>query len=657
MGEVERGRSVDGPTSRHRSRAPIRTIKSLVRKSRMETGDETTRRSVNSLIMRGLSEQIYNGAIKNMNMERELLRRRDLLAADHRREVREILGAKFSPVRIKGKGTIRLESIKSVQSRERRRAIRMVRKKIRKLEAKNRGGDSPTLAQAKKRTDWPKFKEAIDLEYGQMTDDEVYELHTADRLLPPGANLIGSMIILEIKRNTATGEIEKYKARLVALGNQQQPSSYDNIKSGTARSASVKMLISIQAKTLGAVSMVMDVKGAYLKSVLRDTKNEQLYLKLPNGDIVRLKKYLYGLKQAGYEWECNVTDCLTKLGYEQSETDPLIFSMRDGSDFIIMCLHVDDFYVVSTQEEWIRVLHKALTDKYGVVTLKEGDLLSYLGLKIEHNIEQNTMDVNQPVFARKLVKEFLTSEMMSSKRVFRTPMSAVEKSRPDDDVPTDRLEYMRMVGGLNYLSQYTRPDMLYVVSRCAQACSRPTRKDVRRMIRAFLYLRDTLDVGLSFHVGNVELVCYVDASYNSYSDGRGHYGYTFALGPDDASFFARSKKASLTALSSTEAEYIALCEATRDAIWLRRLLRDIGFKQRQPTLMWQDNMSTIDMVNGHRSHRASKHINPKFHFTGEMVERGEIVLRHKSTDMMVADVLTKALHAEDHVRLANLLLA
>ena len=214
-----------------------------------------------------------------------------------------------------------------------------------------------------------------------------------------------------------------------------------------------------------------------------------------------------------------------------------------------------------------------------------------------------------------------------------------------------------MVGGLNYLSQYTRPDMLYVVSRCAQACSRPTRKDVRRMIRAFLYLRDTLDVGLSFHVGNVELVCYVDASYNSYSDGRGHYGYTFALGPDDASFFARSKKASLTALSSTEAEYIALCEATRDAIWLRRLLRDIGFKQRRPTLMWQDNMSTIDMVNGHRSHRASKHINPKFHFTGEMVERGEIVLRHKSTDMMVADVLTKALHAEDHVRLANLLLA
>ena len=92
-------------------------------------------------------------------------------------------------------------------------------------------------------------------------------------------------------------------------------------------------------------------------------------------------------------------------------------------------------------------------------------------------------------------------------------------------------------------------------------------------------------------------------------------------------------------------------------MWLRRLLKDIGFKQRQPTLMWQDNMSTIDMVNGHRSHRASKHINPKFHFTGEMVERGEIVLRHKPTDMMVADVLTKALHAEDHVRLANLLLA
>ena len=186
----ERGRPMNGSLDRRRSCTPVRTIKSLVRGTTTGSRDETTRKSVNSLIMQGLSAQIYQEAINNADTERELRHRLELLAADHRREIREILEGKFSPVRLRGRGTIKLETIKSIQSRDRRRSIRMVRKRIRKLEAKNRGGDNPTLAQAKKRTDWPKFKEAIDLEYGQMTDDEVYELHTAERL-PPGANLIG----------------------------------------------------------------------------------------------------------------------------------------------------------------------------------------------------------------------------------------------------------------------------------------------------------------------------------------------------------------------------------------------------------------------------------------------------------------------------------
>ena len=109
----------------------------------------------------------------------------------------------------------------------------------------------------------------------------------------------------------------------------------------------------------------------------------------------------------------------------------------------------------------------------------------------------------------------------------------------------------------------------------------------------------------------------------------------------------------LTTLSSTESEYVALCEATREANWLRRLLSDIGLGEKKPTLMWQDNKSTIDMVTGHRSYQASKHINPKFHYTGEMVEKGEIVLMYLSTDKMVADVLTKALPSVSRIKLTK----
>ena len=403
--------------------------------------------------------------------------------------------------------------------------------------------------------------------------------------------------------------------------------------------------------------MVLDVKGAYLKSNIRKDIDEKLFVRLPNGVIVRLTKYLYGLKQAGYEWEKNITGCLVDLGYQQSATDPLVFSKWSGKECIIMCIHVDDFYVVSSTESMLKKLYGELTRKYGDVSIKDGDLLAYLGVKICIDSSSRIITLSQPVYAKKLVDTYLPEDNgQRSKRQYRTPMAVIEVNKPGDEVAFDQTKYLEMVGGLNYLSQYTRPDIMYAVSVCAQQCSKPTAGDVRRIMRLLKYIRDTVEVGLRFHPGEIKLSCYVDASYNAYKDGKGHYGYSFALGHRDGAFFAKSKKFSLTVLSSTEAEYVALCEATRESVWLRRLLCDIGFVQDGPSRVWQDNMSTIAMVNGHRQFQASKHINPKFHYTGEAVERKEIDIAHKSTDMMVADILTKALSASSHARVGNLLL-
>jgi hypothetical protein len=109
--------------------------------------------------------------------------------------------------------------------------------------------------------------------------------------LPKGANVIGSMMILSVKRKP-NGKIDKYKARLVMLGNRQKDSSYDNIKSGTVRNSTVKLLISLQAKTRG-VSMVLDIKGAYLKSVIKDPNKEKLFIRYPDGKIYKLLKYIW----------------------------------------------------------------------------------------------------------------------------------------------------------------------------------------------------------------------------------------------------------------------------------------------------------------------------------------------------------------------------
>ena len=259
--------------------------------------------------------------------------------------------------------------------------------------------DNPTLTEARKRSDWPKFKEAIDLELEQIAVGE--QAHEAKAILqkdlPKGANLIGSMLVLTVKR-LPNGNIDKYKARLVAFGNHQKASSYEDIKAGTVRGSTVKMLVSLQAKTR-AYSMVLDVKGAYLKTVIKDPNKEKLYIRYPDGRIFKLLKYIYGLKQAGYEWQQNVTGVLRMLSYKQSPFDPLVFSKNINKQWIVMCLHVDDFFVVASHKDLLDKLYNSLTKEYGSVSINEGDLLSYLGMQVSVNRDSGDIKLSQPGYA------------------------------------------------------------------------------------------------------------------------------------------------------------------------------------------------------------------------------------------------------------------
>jgi hypothetical protein len=221
-------------------------------------------------------------------------------------------------------------------------------------------------------------------------------------------------------------------------------------------------------------------------------------------------------------------------------------------------------------------------------------------------------------------------------------------TKEDDDDLVDQTYYLRIVGSLNFLAQFTRPDLLYCMSMAAQQCAKPTKRSIREIRRILMYVANTINYGITFSPGPIIVSIYADAAHNSYPDGRGHYGYSCSIGFRDGAFFAVSKKMKLTTLSSTESEYVALCEAARELIWLRGLLSELGWDQTEPSVIWQDNQSTLQMVDGHRNHQASKHINVKYHFTGEQVELGYLELVYCPTEEMVADILTKPLGRESH---------
>ena len=206
-----------------------------------------------------------------------------------------------------------------------------------------------------------------------------------------------------------------------------------------------------------------------------------------------------------------------------------------------------------------------------------------------------------------------------------------------------------------------RPDLLYHLSRVAQACANPTEADWRRLTRIFRNVIATKDQGITFNQDrDFQLKCYVDASYNCYEDGKSHYGYSISLGDGNGAFYAKSAKIKLklstTALSSFEAEYVGLCEASRDVVFLRRLLNDIGFFQDGPTVMYEDNQSCIASVIGELNHKTTKHINPKFHYVKDVVKLEEVILVYCDTHDMIADLLTKPLPYDSHVRLASRIL-
>jgi hypothetical protein len=547
----------------------------------------------------------------------------------------------------------------------------------RKVAAKRRSYDNPTLTQAMSRPDWPQWKDAIDTELKQMEEEGVFRIEKKKKKkkYPHSANIIGSMWVLQIKRDKHTGRIDKYKARLVALGNQQKNSSYTDISSSTVRTATVKLLISIQAKT-NALSMVLDVKGAFLKSDVDKSKGEHLYLRLPDGDIVELHKYIYGLKQAGYEWQQNLTYFLIQSGYENCFDDPMLFSLHDGDHFIHMSIHVDDFYVISNSDIMMRELKDLLDNQYGEVSIKDDSILTYLGMVISKDESNHDIIITQPAYVEKILQQVKLNDMRSVSTpiaIDRTGINVVRarskvyvmsrrkskfksKKSQKKGFSVDKTFYLQLVGSLNYLVQLTRPDLSYALSVVAQKCSMPTQLDLQRVKRIYKYIELTKSYGIRFTSDNdFRLICHVDASFNCYPDGRGHYGYCFSIGLNNGVFYAKSSKMKLTTLSSTETELVALCEATKEAISIRRIYNFLGYGKR-PVVVYEDNKSCIEMARGNINRKVNKHIKPKFQYSMEQWKCRKIDIRYKKTQDMVADILTKALSSTQNINLSERIL-
>ena len=177
------------------------------------------------------------------------------------------------------------------------------------------------------------------------------------------------------------------------------------------------------------------------------------------------------------------------------------------------------------------------------------------------------------------------------------------------------------------------------------------------MDRVLQYLASTPDLGLTFSsTEGVKLYATVDSSYGNHDDRKSHSGCTLHIGLNSGSFLTRSKKQTITADSSTVAEFIAAHLATKEIMWARSLLAELGFPQLDPTILYEDNMSTIAMINNDSNSQKTKHVAIKYNLVREQVQLKNIKLNHLCTKDMISDILTKPLPPTPFLHLRKKLL-
>ena len=502
-----------------------------------------------------------------------------------------------------------------------------------------------TLAEARRRPDWPQWERAIEEELATLKAAGTWRLEEA----PPGANIIGSKWVFKAKKDAA-GNIARYKARLVAQGFSQIGGvDYDDTYAPVARLASSRAIIAM-ANRLGLELHQVDIKGAYLNGVLNE--DEVLYMQHPPGyrshdaatRVLRLLKALYGLKQAGRHWYQKLASIFFSLGFKQCSVDQAVYYkvIQHKNHLIIVAVHVDDCTIAASTRRLIEDLIEGLRKHVEVTDL--GELHWMLGIEIQRDRAAGTIHLSQRAYINAILRRF----HLSDAKPLSTPMDP-QVRLSSEQAPATAAEFAAMrdvpyreaVGALNWAALAMHPDIAFAVATVARFAAKPGPAHWEAVKRVYRYLAGTRDLWLSYGETRRTLEGYADADGSMAEDRRAITGYAFLI--DGGAVSWSSKRQEIVSLSTTESEYVAATHGSKEGIWLRSLLSETFGTLKSPTTLFSDNQSAIALTRDHQYHARTKHIDVQYHWIRWVVEGGSLRLVYCPTDDMVADTLTKAL--------------
>jgi hypothetical protein len=381
------------------------------------------------------------------------------------------------------------------------------------------------------------------------------------------------------------------------------------------------------------------VKSAFLNGDLK----EEVYVHQPagfviagqEGKVLRLRKALYGLRQALRAWNSKLDDTLKKMDFVQSEHEHTIYRRSHGDDILLVGVYVDDLVITGSS---LAAVEEFKEEMKRVFLMSDLGLLSYLGIEVRQDAGGITL--RQAHYAKKI----LEMAGMADCKAAATPME--ERLRLSRDSTTEEVDatlYHRIIGCLWYLI-HNRPDLTYAVGYVTRFLERPTEEHLQAVKKILRYIIGTLQYGLRYgrRTGTTRLVGYCDSDLASDIDTRkSTTGALFFLGKSLVSW--QSLKQRDVALSSCEAEYIAATTAATQAIWMARLLGELFEREPEVVELKVDNKSALALARNPVFHERSKHIDLRYHFIRNCLAEGTVSATYINTVDQLADILMKAL--------------
>ncbi|KMQ88473.1 gag-pol polyprotein [Lasius niger] len=266
----------------------------------------------------------------------------------------------------------------------------------------------------------------------------------------------------------------------------------------------------------------------------------------------------------------------------------------------------------------------------------------FVGLQISRDRINKTMFVHQTAYTRRLINNF----GMQNAKGLSVPADPHTLLYPVTENRTEvcKIPYREAVGSLIFLAVVSRPDISYAVNNVSKFLNNHDTSHWQAVKRIIAYLVNTIGYGIEYrrNESGCELIGFSDADFASdIETRRSTTGYAFLIANGLVSWSSQRQK--LVSLSTTESEYIAASSATREAIWLRNLLHDIGHKCKNATLIHIDNQSAIRLVKNPEFHKRTKHVDIRYHYIREKVESRDIQVTYIPTENQLADIFTKAL--------------